>query len=168
MPGVPIPPSCLMRLLFVHCFNFSFTFNCLILLIFISLISWRWTDPIGWCSFFHSRPQNRLLVIQLIGCLSVKISTPDSVSYDRVAEILWCSPWPAMAFSRAGMKKQFRGAYGLAFPYHCLVWYKKTNTWPMWLLVNITLKSNPWPLILYWILSQTLWTAVAPRCVSLE
>lgn len=50
VPGAPIPPSCLMWLLFMSCLNFSFTFNCLILLIFISLISWKWADPIGWCS----------------------------------------------------------------------------------------------------------------------
>lgn len=73
LPWAPMPPRLSHEAsLFMHSLSFSFTFNCLILLIFISLISWKWIDLIGWCSFFHSRPQNRSLVIQLIGCLSVR------------------------------------------------------------------------------------------------
>ena len=142
MPGAPIPPSCLIWLLFMCCLNFSFTFffkfyfifklyiivlvlpnikmnppqvyNCLILLMFISLISWKWTDPIGWCSFFHSRPQNRSLVYPA-DWLSF------SQNFHTWFSQLWQGGWDTVVLTLAscgtqpglGWRSSFKGLMGL-------------------------------------------------------
>lgn len=93
--------------LFMHPFSFDFTLTCFIPLIFISLNSWKWFNLICWSSFFNSRSQNRSLIIQLIGCLSVRC--PRLVQSALMGWLKHCGAQHSQSWfsAGAGRKKQF-------------------------------------------------------------
>lgn len=93
--------------LFMHPFSFDFTLTCFIPLIFISLNSWKCFNLICWSSFFNSRSQNRSLIIQLIGCLSVRC--PHLVQSALRGRLKYCGAQHSQSWFSAGAarKKQF-------------------------------------------------------------